>query len=447
MIYFIISFKNLRSSVDLVRERICDLTSRILTAINRVDLTKPGEIDSHLFSQIQTSLVERFRDSNERVQHAAIRASASLQEPHNKLCPVMSELIFLLKSDSNRHTRLLILDLIVINKQVFNLIKSELFYDTDAEIRHKSLSLLYKKLPNKFVDAKLKKQILDCLLRDKNTDLIEQFMLKWADGKTHQLIDALSLSNFWYADFDSSEINYQHKKLTDLMHVYYKCEKLMLVKIAHLNERLAEQRVFDCLNLAFQFSSLVSHADKLNKLDFLVKHLIIGLDQFELDLLRELESNNANRSKTLILFHLLNAYAKLNTSFDAYKYLKLIEYSNESCECLLGLLVSKISREEHQTVVLDLIRMDEINEKCLSVLSFVLGQYDEEDFGGLDAVLDTDMNMIEYLVTHVLAKSITHLSPTVRALSVRCLGLACLTCQYIAQSYIEFLTKVSLFFV
>ena len=63
----------------------------------------------------------------------------------------------LLKNDSNIETRILILETIVINQLTFNIIKNELLFDTELEIRNKVLSLIQKKIPINFVNCKFVK--------------------------------------------------------------------------------------------------------------------------------------------------------------------------------------------------------------------------------------------------------------------------------------------------
>jgi len=72
-----------------------------------------------------------------------------------------------------------------------------------------------------------------------------------------------------------------------------------------------------------------------------------------------------------------------------------------------------------------------------------VAKIDLDDYDELEIVDETnEMNAVEYLVTNILDKSLLSSNDNVRALTMRCLGLAACTSKHIAESYITFIHKV-----
>ena len=245
-------------------------------------------------------LTKRFRDSSIRVQQAAIKASSSLQEPQMISCPVINEFIFFLKNDSNIETRILILDTIVINQLTFDILKNELLFDTELEIRNKVLNLIEKKIPINFINCKLKKNILDCLLRNNNIELIKKFLKLFSENlKTDVFLSYLDLQKYWFVH--DADIIFSFEKLLTIMNLLFLQTESFAEKCVELNKLLEEENVFKNLNFSFYLSSLIFHFKINEKICFLKKNIIFELVNFENLIITEL-SNYKTFYKILILF-------------------------------------------------------------------------------------------------------------------------------------------------
>jgi hypothetical protein len=391
-------------------------------------------------------LTQRFRDSSVRVQQAAIKASSSLQEPQVISCPVINEFIFLLKNDSNIETRILILETIVINQLTFNIIKNELLFDTELEIRNKVLSLIQKKIPINFVNCKLKKNILDCLLRNNNIELTEQFLKLFSENsKIEVFLSNLDLQKYWLVH--DTDIIFNFEKLLTLMNYLFLQTESFTEKFAEFNKLIGEAKVFKYLNFSFFFCSLIFHFKINEKICFLKKNIIFELDNFENLIITEL-SNYKTFDKILILFNLINAFFWLNENLNLkrlYVYIKALKYEPD-CHYLIQAILKNLKNEEiSEFIVLictDLIEQlcNDEYEKFLTSLSIAISKINLEDFDNLETI--DDLNLIEHIIVNVIPKFISHSEINIRALSVKCIGLAAVLSEYITETYVGFLVNI-----
>jgi len=419
-----------------------------LDFINSLQSNQSGEIDSQLFFKIKSMLIDKLRDSSTNVQQAAIRASKSLQEPQAISCSIIEDFVFLLKNDSNIETRLLILETIVINQKTFNLIKNELFYDTEIKIRNKALSLFEKKIPVSFIDSKLKKIIFDCLLRNKNIAMIERFLKSFSENlNIEEFIISLDLRKNWFV-FDDLSFNYE--KLLTIMNILF-CLKESLAETAiSYNSLFSEENManmFDSLNFSFHVYALFFHLKiigKIDELSFFKKKL---LDSFEITLLNEL-SCYKTKEKILVLINTINAYYILNEDMNLnkrYFYLQTLKFESD-CQYIVEAVLHNLKKNEMSKII-ELICSDlsenlfnDEYEKYLTTLCIIMSKINLEEFDSLET--DNDINLIEHIVINVIPKFISHSEINIRALSVRCIGLAAIISEYIAESYVGFLVNI-----
>ena len=188
--------------------------------------------------------------------------------------------MLLLRTDPNAETRILVLESMIICKSTFKMLCNESLYDSDSDVRKRVLRIFEKKIPNKYFNSKLKKQIIESLLTDQDNELLEQFLIKWTIDsnrlKTFNFITSLELNENWFVDLELNELNYQNRKLLTLMYSLYDMESSDLCKVTELNIVVNENKIaslFTNLNVAFHFRSLVHHFKQLNKIEFLRKHL------------------------------------------------------------------------------------------------------------------------------------------------------------------------------
>ena len=392
-------------------------------------------------------LTQKFRDSSIRVQQAAIKASSSLQEPQIISCPVINEFIFFLKNDSNVETRILILETIVINQLTFNIIKNELLFDTELEIRNKALSLIAKKIPINFINCKLKKNILECLLRNNNIELIEQFLKLFfsENSKIEVFLSNLDLQKYWLAH--DTDIIFNFEKLLTIMNYVFLQTLSFTEKCSEFNKLIEEENAFKNLNFSFYFSSLIFHFKINEKICFLKKNINFELDNFENLIITEL-SNYKTFDKILILFNLINAFLWLDENLSLnrlYVYIKALKYEPD-CHYLIQAVLKNLKNEETSKFIVlictDLIEQlcNDEYEKFLTSLSIAISKINSEDFDNLETI--DDLNLIEHIIVNVIPKFVSHSEISIRALSVKCIGLAAVLSEYIAETYVGFLFNI-----
>lgn len=138
------------------------------------------KLDERIFLKLQLNLVERLRDSNKKTQILAIKAASFLQTPHNKYCPIINSFMDLLKKESLPQIRMLLIESIAITNYVFNVFKHFLMYDTNTRVQSKVLAVLEKKAEKDLFDPEFRKQIVNCLFKSRNFDLLEKYIQKWS---------------------------------------------------------------------------------------------------------------------------------------------------------------------------------------------------------------------------------------------------------------------------
>lgn len=170
--------KNNKASSDRVRCHIYEILGKFLemTQKNRERMS----IDECVFVKMQKCLSEGVRDRFEKAQTNAIRAAYSLQSPRDPNCPIISSYLHLLKHDSLKTVRLQILDLIVINELTLEFFRTQLVFDSDSDVLNRLVRIVIKKVPNQYVDASFRRNLIECVLfRNENRNLTERLLYKW----------------------------------------------------------------------------------------------------------------------------------------------------------------------------------------------------------------------------------------------------------------------------
>ena len=173
-----------------------------------------------------------------------------------------------------------------------------------------------------------------------------------------------------------------------------------------------------------------------------------------MELIGELLVGSKDKIKTMILFQILDGFLDLNESYidwndldNALNYLNSIKVLNDTHGiCLLDLIVKRLSYDHISEFIM--LCNQKINikndEQFIAILCLLVARIDREDYDGLEIVDEKDeMNAIEYLVTNVLDKTLLSSNGNVRPLTIRCIGLAAINSQQIAESYIAFIHKVN----
>lgn len=129
---------------------------------------------------MQLCVAEGMRDRDYQAQIEAIKAAYSLQHPRDKQCVIVEAYISLLEHDSLKQVRLLVLDSIVICRRTLDFFKSRLIYDSDEDVRNRVVKAVVKKIPNQFVDARFRRDLIECVLfRTASRELAEMLFFKW----------------------------------------------------------------------------------------------------------------------------------------------------------------------------------------------------------------------------------------------------------------------------
>ena len=439
--------------------RICDILFGFLQLLNK---NGNAELDESLIKKMQSSLIERNRDSNIQVQKAAIRASSLLQFPKDKLCPVISSFVYLLRHESLVEIKILVLNSIVINRFTYNLIKSEIIYDTNPIILNKALSLIHKKVPNNFIDPKFKKLLILRLEQNQNSELLEMYVIKWlarddsmnentlkVEDKCLKFIHDLDLENTWYTSFNFKDINYVDNILQKMMDIVYlnvtdNFESLILC----LREIFTQMKEFESPSFAVYSRTLMDYLIrniKSEKLDLNGEEIEVDfLDFYKKKIPNELVSfNNIN-----CIFKLYDLRCMNENLEDLFKWLFSFDF-DENHEILYELILSRFEKHQLNKLVWTIFKglnskKQKDLEKFLVILSIFLAKLTKEDYVEMEMLnlmninLDIDFdlknnseiclsqNMVNILVENFLINQISNLEPRIRALCVRSIGKICI---------------------
>jgi len=352
------------------------------------------------------------------------------------------------------------LDLMVINTLTYRFMTNELIYCNCDETRNKIISLIEKKVPNKAVNAKLKKFIIKYLLAQADFDLLDRLLAKWIGGNSNSansidhlsiidFIQSLQLDTVWYS---AEKFKYEETCLVDelLLQTMNRVFKMCNNNLALIN-RLTMANIFDDLNAAFYFRSILAFLNQENEQAYLTE---VDSDKFYALLVENLRNDSSNKNKTVIYFVLIDALFYFDNELDTLsscdKLLELIdsiEY-NEPNECLFNLILSKYDEKHLQELIwqsylhCDIKRMDSL-KKNLLLQSIYFSKLSEEGFNQLEWIESDDQtNLVEYLIDKFILANLSNVNPQLRALCVRSLGLASLTCFQLAESYVYMMSQV-----
>jgi hypothetical protein len=437
------------------------------------DLTnEQEELDDKLFFQLQMCLSERILDSNLHVQKTAIQAAYLLQQPKEKYCPIISSYLHLLKHESVVDIKLIVLDLIVLNTQTFDFMKSNLLFDTNIIVRDKVLSLIEKKIPVKYIDSKMKKKLIDCALSNKNYEILEKFLIKWihfygeqyptmmdsnnnevTNGNKYNCLEffkSLSLEDLWFNCHDYKAIYSVDLVLAEITKTVFKYlvqtfGSLELIENLTLLINNNPKSLFKDINLAFYFRSLVRYFYSNNKIDLVESNLKIKLEIYFPNLINNLR---ANKSTTLIYYNLIDSLYYLNIETlnldddDNSLFKELINsiQFHDSNICLFELIFSKYESNSLGEFLKAIFNIPEFNDdyqikKLMALVIAFLTKLTDSEFSNLQPIIvsyvnednsdhfSTSGNIVEYLVRDLILKQVSSLDPTVRILAIRALGL------------------------
>lgn len=430
------------------------------------------QLEETLFIRIQRTLVEGMHDVDINAQRNAIRAASSLQAPNDRNCKIINCYLKFLTKESLKEIRLLIIDHIVVNPLTYDFFKNHLLYDSDVDIRNKLLNLIGKKVPNHHIDAKFRREILNCcLFRNENRELGEFFIQKWLDdGKTGaskglkkctDLVRTFNIEDTWLSNLDYKNVNYVDQKLKWIMEIVFNqiLETSSLPKlIEELNDMLfnVDKLVVDFAS-TFCFYSLVEFILSV-KFDHMLQEFLIvdrkHITAYFLNLLRR------NGISMKIAYYLLKASFNLNLFELNVEGLVLlidsIEY-NTSVEFVYELVLSKYDTKCLLEFIWLYYKMNagkrDANriKKVMLLFALVLSKMDEPDFEQLELWTseiepslrrEHDQSIVEHLLTVFVLKNVSHLDSSVRALASRALGLISLININICKCFVELLIQV-----
>jgi hypothetical protein len=397
--------KHSRSGSEMIRLRICKFIQSFLQAMNvhsrsssNKNSQKP-EFDDHTFQKMQICLVERLRDCNQDVQMVAIRAASMLQLPRDRYCPIVNSFCNLLKHESLINVSLLVLDCIVINNETFKLIKEDLIYHSNCDFRNKVFQIVYNKIPSKFIDSKLKKSIIEGLLRNKNRELLQEFIHKWmtsnnTDNKQLDLLNLVSkleIDNVWMPE-NISSLDSIFEHLNQVMNLAFE-EKSMNEIIDEINE-ISINSLFNSIEGSFLLSSFLRYFIS-NKNNETIERLNLDSDELYIELNSFMRDNNTDtankKNKFFITLNLLRSLFDLKTlqndSFDenkltvVYNYFEIISFNNNNIDNIDNEHNDELELEIDQNFYLYnlIIKQLDFNLIIIDLCRFVIKKYESFD--------------------------------------------------------------------
>ena len=442
----------------MVRERTCEI---ILSFLEILTKNNASDLDEHLFLRLQINLVERLRDTDLKVQLNAIRAASILQVPTDKHCPIVNSFLYLLQHDSLLKVRLLICDLVAINKKTFELFRTSLIYDSSIEMRDRVFGVLYKKVSNKYFDAPFRRQLINLMLQDKNFECLEKFVTKWSEGlNAYAFLRTLDIEQF-HENADLFKMSFVAEKLDKLMEFCFVRHTIFKV-ISDFNQTFAEEELFQNFDLSVHFHALLVHCHTHNKIVLLRQHLIIDPDDYWLMLIDRMRQPDESPAKSHILCYLIDSYFYLNDQSQPdeqitclERLLELVDYT-ESNVCLVELILSRCAPRSLSEFIWSVYKREfQSNsnsntpsqiKKCLCILGLFFSKLSGQDFNQMETLNESaEENVVEHLVQTIVLKNVSHLNQDIRALAVQALGLASLISYNIADSFLSLFAQVNIY--
>ena len=265
-----------------------------------------------------------------------------------------------------------------------------------------------------------------------------------------------------------------------MMHIFFDQEshQTCLNYVIEFNQLMAsssgELPLLRNIYLAFHLNSITLCYKRLGQIATLEHHLIIDLRKFAREILIHLSDQAKNfPNKNLLLHFIIDAYfclceESLNLKDEnlIYEFLKAIDLNDDDNYILYDLIASKFDPNKTGKFLWTFYNkfqseFDPENErnvkKVLNVICALLAKLEEEDFHKLELLDEIDLgdesfsdhrigqNVVEFLIQEVILHNIAKTAPEIRQLSVKALGLACLTNFILAQSYLQLLTQVTIF--
>lgn len=438
-----------------MRQRLYDILKKYLDSIK---FTLNGEIDDKIFAKIQLFSLNAIRDCNLNAQLTAIQVASHFQVPHDSECKIISAFINLLKHDSNTQTRLLILDLIVLNDLTFSFIKNMIIYDSVEQIRNKALHLIENKVSRKFFDSLFRKQIINCLLISKNNDLLKKFCLKWLNfknqtsmvEKVYLFICDLDLEGTWFTSADFFDLSFAEERLFKIFDLIFEEIFEQSDKEIFSQEILNTNTDFDRdINFLFLIRSFVKFYQR--------DHLAVIANQL-------FDNLKNNYDKVLTLYLLISILIDLK--MDKVKILVEVDqiacFNDRTFELVYEVLLRQLDNKVRLNFVwknyndLIIYKFDKDRlKKFLTIVYILLDSMTDKDFENSTLLdlnlslddqfnydLDLGQNIIEYFIDKAIVNNISDLDPKVRALTARALGHASLVSYDIAFSYLQIFYQV-----
>ncbi|RNA04859.1 condensin complex subunit 3 [Brachionus plicatilis] len=443
-------FSIIRSNSDTVRLRLYEILKKYLDSIK---LTLSGEIDEKIFSKIQLLSLDAIRDCNLNAQLKAIQVASHFQVPHDSDCKIINGFINLLRHDASTQIRLLILDLIVLNDLTFNFIKNRLIYDSVEQIRNKALQLIENKVPREFFQPLFRKQIIDCLLRNQNGELLRKFIRKWlfcSDQKNlvekvYLFICDLDLEGTWFINTDYFYVTYLEDKLFKTMDLVFE-EIFAKEKIEIFAQEILDtgKNLIKDINILFLVRSFV----KFSKIETMS------------DIGQKLFAKLKNRDiKILPLYQLITILIdlKMNKVNILTEIDDLTSFYDKKYELVYEVLLRQVDNKIrlnflwkiYDDLIVHTVDKDQ-RKKFLTIIYIVLDTMTDKDFENstmldlnlslndqLNIDVDLNQNIIEYFIEKIVITNISDLDPKVRALAARALGHASLLDYEIAINYLQ----------
>ena len=296
---------------------------------------------------MQLELVERIRDIHLETQILAIKAATLLQTPEDKYCPIINSFLGLLQRESLPEIRSLVIEKLVITSHTYRIFKHFLMYDTNLNLQNKILSELEKKVPNKYYDLQFKHDIINCLYRNENSELLEKFVLKWSDQlDASKFLKSIDIRAFYQAA-DILQLDTLFEKVSQVIMAYLKTNSILQI-IIYLNKTFAEDDLVDNFEACVLFYYLFHYCKKHDQISDLAQHLLVDCDGFENMVMKKFE-DSATKLDSYLLYNLVEIYcllAEMNFNELSHqtleRFISLVDLNNETNTCLIKVIVEKM---------------------------------------------------------------------------------------------------------
>jgi len=330
------------------------------------------------------------------------------------------------------------------------------------------IEIIEKKVPNKFFDSNFKQKIINCLIRNKDEELLDKFIKKWVDldakhetcSEILKFLNDLELEKTWFTDMAYDYVVYIEEKIFFVM-------KLLLNQIlqdgyddflSKLKDLIQVDKLLENFNLVFMIRAFLKFHQDAFMIGFLTSYS---------KLVYKMIVPNINKINSLNLYNLIELLCSLE--LDKIKILKDIiyfsNYTSSNFECVFESLLKKFDTKTKLNLIWNMYKdlfekQFEKKElkKILSVVSLVLSTMTNDEYknaymldlnldlndrlNDLDMNIDLNQNIIEYLIENLIIKHFSNLDPKVRSLAARALGHASLLSIDIAANYFDIFNKV-----